>query len=155
MPEQQNIEYKQSWHDDYLKWVCGFANACFFAGYIDTWGRGTLKIINSCKEAGLPEPEIKEMDGGIEVTIFLHSNKVIISGQDSGQAGGQVDSLTERQRAVFNIILSNPKISRKQLSEKLGINESAIQKHIDALKKKNFIERDSKTTGQWIIKIKL
>ncbi|HNJ02427.1 MAG TPA: ATP-binding protein [Chitinophagales bacterium] len=27
MPEQQNIEYKQSWHEDYLKWVCGFANA--------------------------------------------------------------------------------------------------------------------------------
>jgi len=27
MPEQQNVEYKQSWHDDYLKWVCGFANA--------------------------------------------------------------------------------------------------------------------------------
>jgi len=27
MPEQQNIEYKQSWHDDYLKWVCGFSNA--------------------------------------------------------------------------------------------------------------------------------
>ena len=27
MSEQQNIEYKTSWHDDYLKWVCGFANA--------------------------------------------------------------------------------------------------------------------------------
>ncbi len=27
MPEQQNIEYKRSWHDDYLKWICGFANA--------------------------------------------------------------------------------------------------------------------------------
>ena len=27
MPEQQNIEYKSSWHDDYLKWICGFANA--------------------------------------------------------------------------------------------------------------------------------
>jgi ATP-dependent DNA helicase RecG len=27
MPEQQNTEYKQSWHDDYLKWVCDFANA--------------------------------------------------------------------------------------------------------------------------------
>jgi len=27
MPEHQNIEYKSSWHDDYLKWVCGFANA--------------------------------------------------------------------------------------------------------------------------------
>ena len=27
MAEQQNIEWKRSWHDDYLKWVCGFANA--------------------------------------------------------------------------------------------------------------------------------
>jgi ATP-dependent DNA helicase RecG len=27
MPENQNIEYKSSWHDDYLKWICGFANA--------------------------------------------------------------------------------------------------------------------------------
>src|SRR3982750_519253 len=26
MPEQQNIEYKQNWHDDYLKWIVGFAN---------------------------------------------------------------------------------------------------------------------------------
>ena len=27
MTEQQNIEFKSSWHDDYLKWICGFANA--------------------------------------------------------------------------------------------------------------------------------
>ena len=27
MSETQNIEYKSSWHEDYLKWVCGFANA--------------------------------------------------------------------------------------------------------------------------------
>jgi ATP-dependent DNA helicase RecG len=27
MPEQQNIEYKSIWKDEYLKWICGFANA--------------------------------------------------------------------------------------------------------------------------------
>ena len=27
MAENQNIEYKSSWRDEYLKWVCGFANA--------------------------------------------------------------------------------------------------------------------------------
>ena len=27
MSERQNIEWKQSWHDEYLKWICGFANA--------------------------------------------------------------------------------------------------------------------------------
>ena len=25
--ETQTIEFKQSWRDEYLKWICGFANA--------------------------------------------------------------------------------------------------------------------------------
>ncbi len=25
--ESHNVEYKRSWHDEYLRWVCGFANA--------------------------------------------------------------------------------------------------------------------------------
>ena len=27
MPENQNIEWKESWRDNYLKWICGFANS--------------------------------------------------------------------------------------------------------------------------------
>ncbi|MDR2937523.1 MAG: ATP-binding protein [Prevotellaceae bacterium] len=27
MPEHQNIEYKSVWKDEYLRWICGFANA--------------------------------------------------------------------------------------------------------------------------------
>lgn len=27
MAESQNIEWKESWRDEYLKWICGFANA--------------------------------------------------------------------------------------------------------------------------------
>ena len=25
--ESQNIEFKESWNDKYLQWICGFANA--------------------------------------------------------------------------------------------------------------------------------
>ena len=123
------------------------ADACFKSGYIDTWGRGTLKIINSCKEAELPEPEIIEKDGGVQVTIY----KEISGGQDGGQDGGQVKILTDRQKEVFNYIVNNPKISRRQLAKELGINESAVQKHIEALKKKKVIEREGETTGKWKI----
>ena len=42
MPEQQNIEYKQSWHDDYLKWICGFANAIGGVIYIGKDDAGTI-----------------------------------------------------------------------------------------------------------------
>ncbi len=27
MTEKQNVEYKIAWRDEYLKWICGFANA--------------------------------------------------------------------------------------------------------------------------------
>ena len=27
MKESQNIEWKETWNDEYLKWICGFANA--------------------------------------------------------------------------------------------------------------------------------
>ena len=27
MKESQNIEFKTSWRDEYLKWICGYANA--------------------------------------------------------------------------------------------------------------------------------
>ncbi len=35
------------------------ANTFFRAGFIEAWGRGTLKIIKECKKADLPEPEFK------------------------------------------------------------------------------------------------
>ena len=76
-----------------------------------------------------------------------------VGGQVGGQAGGQAEHLTERQQEVLELIKSNPAISRKQLSERLAINPSAIQKHIDSLKKKGIISRDSETTGYWKIHI--
>ena len=27
LAENQIVEYKESWRDEYLKWICGFANA--------------------------------------------------------------------------------------------------------------------------------
>jgi ATP-dependent DNA helicase RecG len=46
------------------------ADVCFKGGYIDAWGRGTIKIIDSCKQADLPEPEMTELDGGFSITLF-------------------------------------------------------------------------------------
>lgn len=42
MVENQNIEWKESWRDEYLKWICGFANAQGGKIYIDTNDDGTV-----------------------------------------------------------------------------------------------------------------
>lgn len=46
------------------------ADVCFKAGYMDSWGRGTIKIIEACEEAELPEPVLKEEQGGFLSKIF-------------------------------------------------------------------------------------
>jgi ATP-dependent DNA helicase RecG len=55
--ESHNVEWKQSWQDDYLKWICGFANAQGGRIYIGSmtqlrvmddrlslWNAGTLPV---------------------------------------------------------------------------------------------------------------
>jgi len=49
------------------------ADVCFKGGYIDSWGRGTIKIIDSCREANLPEPEMKDEQGGFLIRIFKNN----------------------------------------------------------------------------------
>lgn len=68
------------------------ADVCFKAGYIDSWGRGTIKIYEACKAAGLPEPEITVLDGGILVT--LHNDLVdSLDGQTNDLVTDPVKSL--------------------------------------------------------------
>ena len=42
MSENQNIEWKESWRDEYLKWICGFANAAGGKIYIGTDDNGKV-----------------------------------------------------------------------------------------------------------------
>jgi ATP-dependent DNA helicase RecG len=46
------------------------ADVSFKGGYIDAWGRGTIKILDTCKLANLPEPEMREQDGGFIIILF-------------------------------------------------------------------------------------
>jgi ATP-dependent DNA helicase RecG len=46
------------------------AQAMYRGGLVETWGRGTTKIIDQCREWGIPAPLFDEDQGGIWVTLF-------------------------------------------------------------------------------------
>ncbi|MCD7717532.1 MAG: putative DNA binding domain-containing protein [Lachnospiraceae bacterium] len=50
MAESQNIEWKESWRDEYLKWICGFANAQGGRIYIGTSDDGTVIGVEESKK---------------------------------------------------------------------------------------------------------
>lgn len=50
MPENQNIEWKEIWKDDYLAWICGFANGKGGSLYIGKNDKGEcIGLPNACK----------------------------------------------------------------------------------------------------------
>ncbi len=111
-------------------------------GMVEQLGSGVPRILESYKKECFTFTD-----------NFLRMTFPIIGGQVGGQAGGQVSLLTERQKEVLDLIIKDPTISRNALSKRLNINPSAIQKHIDALKQKGIISRESETTGYWNIHI--
>lgn len=84
------------------------ADVCFKGGLIDAWGRGTIKIIEACKQAGLPEPEIIERDGGLLVTLFKNS----ITTEQLVKLG-----LNERQLKAVEYVKVKGKITNKEYQE--------------------------------------
>jgi len=92
MPESQNIEYKQSWHDEYLKWVCGFANAQGGTIYIGKDDNGNVVNLENYKKLidDIPnkirnsmgisaETNLIEENGSKYIEVIVHPYSVPIS----------------------------------------------------------------------------
>ena len=72
MPENQNIEWKLSWKDEYLKWICGFANTNggkIFIGKDDNGNIVGIDIFQQLMEA-LPNKITNHL--GIMCDVNLH-----------------------------------------------------------------------------------
>jgi ATP-dependent DNA helicase RecG len=70
--ESQNIEFKSTWRDEYLKWICGFANASGGIIYIGKDDSGQVLDLKDAKVL-LEEIPNKVRDTlGIMVDVNLH-----------------------------------------------------------------------------------
>jgi len=80
MPEQQNKEYKSSWHDDYLKWICGFANSQGGRIYIGKDDAGVIVGVEDYQDFMDEIPnKIKNLMGIIvEVNLLQEDGKPFI-----------------------------------------------------------------------------
>jgi ATP-dependent DNA helicase RecG len=84
------------------------AEACFRGGYIDSWGSGIMKIVSSCKSAGLPTPALEEDGGGFIVKLF----KDRFSQEELQQLG-----LSDRQIKAIHYLKEKGRISNKEYQE--------------------------------------
>ena len=77
MSENQHIEYKQSWHDDYLKWVCGFANASGGVLFVGKKDNGELMHVENYNQLMESIPnKIRDLMG-LLCEVVLHEQEEI------------------------------------------------------------------------------
>ncbi|SEA67740.1 ATP-dependent DNA helicase RecG [Arachidicoccus rhizosphaerae] len=103
LPEGLSVEALKGFHASQPRNVL-VADVCFKGGYIDSWGRGIQKIFSACKIAGLPEPEIKEFQNGLLVTLFKNH----LSPERLTKLG-----LNERQLKAVEFVKENGRITNK------------------------------------------
>ena len=72
MSENQNIEYKESWRDEYLKWICGFANAQGGVIYIGKNDKGKVVGLEDSKKLLTDIPNKIQATMGIVADVNLH-----------------------------------------------------------------------------------
>lgn len=72
LSESQNIEYKESWRDEYLKWICGFANAHGGKMYIGVDDAKNIVGLNDSKRLmeDIPNKAVNYMGLVIDVNLY-------------------------------------------------------------------------------------
>ncbi len=73
MAESQNIEWKETWRDEYLKWICGFANAQGGRIYIGTKDDGTVIGVQGSKKL------LEEIPNKIQTTMGIIADVNLLS----------------------------------------------------------------------------
>jgi len=80
MKESQNIEWKESWRDEYIKWICGFANANGGTLYIGKDNKGKVTGISDAGKLLKDIPnKVRDILGiMIDVNLITEKGKDIL-----------------------------------------------------------------------------
>jgi len=131
LPEELTIEKLKGRHSSYPR-NTNIAAAFFKAGYIESWGRGTNKIIADCLEAGLPEPIMEEDQGGVRITFL----KDTYAGEYLLTLG-----LNERQLKAVKFLKEHRQITNADYQQLAGISRRTALRDLQELQEKEVIVR--------------
>lgn len=111
------------------------AEIFYYAGFIEAWGRGTIKIVEKCVEQGLPEPDFKE-EHGVMAVIFY---KDIFTEENLRKMG-----LNERQIKAVMYVKEKGRITNKEYQELTKVSRQMATIDFSVLEKKKILYRIGK-----------
>jgi len=130
------------------------ANVFFRAGMIESWGRGIERIMQACREAGVPTPEVSCDVTGLWMSFHflpehqLDSEHEEDSGTTQDGLGEKLgEKLGENRQRMLEKMRAEPTISIVSLAQHLELSSTAIENNIRWLKEHAFIRRVGPAKG--------
>jgi len=121
------------------------ATVFYKAGYIETWGRGTLKVMEECEKYGLAEPKIEVHSGGFSITLF----KDIYNEEYLSKV-----SINDRQKKAIQYIKQNKSISNSVYRELFEVAKRTAVRDIEELMElKMIMKRGEGRATEYIINV--
>ena len=109
------------------------ATVFFRAGLIEAWGRGTLKIIRECDDAGLLAPVFSYDQSGFRIEFRK------AAGETSGKTSGKMSGKTSGK--ILALVKVDGYITIPELSQKIGVTERTIERNLQKLQQDNLLKR--------------
>ncbi len=117
------------------------ANALFRSGYIESWGRGTLKMINECIQFGIPQPKYFYDMGG----FWVEFRKDIFTLEYFKSVG-----LNERQIQAMKYVKVNRKITNSEYQSNFNVARNTATRDLAELVDKGLLKSSvSKGAGSY------
>lgn len=108
------------------------AKAFYLAGFIESWGRGTIKIVENCLQQGLPEPDFIEEYGVMKVVFY----KDKFTEKNLKNLG-----LNERQIKAVMYVKEKGKITNKEYQILNIISKKTATRDMNFLVEKGIFEK--------------
>jgi len=116
------------------------AETFYYAGFIEAWGRGTLKIIEKCAEQGLPEPDFLAENG--VMTVIFYKDKW---NEDNLKKIG----LNERQIKAVLYIKERKVITLSSYKDLIkNVSEKTLYRDLQDLVNKNILNEIGEKKGR-------
>ena len=113
-------------------------------GFIESWGRGTIKIMEKCQEQGLPEPDFEEENGVFIVRFY----------QDKwNEENLKRLGLKERQIKAVIYVKEKGKITNKEYRSMFDISDRTALSDLNDLREKGFLGKIGITGRSTIYKL--
>lgn len=125
------------------------AHIVFIRGYIEKIGRGTLKIIEDFKNAGLKNPVWSSDSNSVKLTFFsdVQSDKLIdgtVDGTVGGIIDGTIDGTTNEVKQKLSDLLleiyKNEGKKAKDYAQSLNVSQRTIERYVKHLTDSDLIE---------------